>query len=172
MKILIQGAKIIDPNSPFHKKTKNVLLLNGRLSEIGDKNYQADKVIGAEGMMLTPGWFDLGTFAGDPGLEHKEDLNSVCQAAVAGGFTELALLPNTVPSIQTKNDIKYLTRNNDSRLVQVHPLASVTRDNKGEELTEMIDLHEAGAVALPWPQNNLAYRYFLKPFNTQSLTVC
>ncbi|MBX2962207.1 MAG: dihydroorotase [Cyclobacteriaceae bacterium] len=147
MKILIQGAKIIDPNSPFHKKTKNVLLLNGRLSEIGDKNYQADKVIGAEGMMLTPGWFDLGTFAGDPGLEHKEDLNSVCQAAVAGGFTELALLPNTVPSIQTKNDIKYLTRNNDSRLVQVHPLASVTRDNKGEELTEMIDLHEAGAVA-------------------------
>jgi dihydroorotase len=96
--------------------------------------------------LLTPGWFDLGTFVGDPGLEHKEDLESVTKTAAAGGFTEIAVLPNTVPAIQTKNDVNYLTRYNDNRLVQVHALASVTRDNKGEELTEMIDLHEAGAV--------------------------
>lgn len=146
MKILIQAAKILDPQSPFHKKVKNVLLVNGRIAEIGDKNYQADKVISAEGMLLTPGWFDLGTFVGDPGLEHKEDLESVTKTAAAGGFTEIAVLPNTVPAIQTKNDVNYLTRYNDNRLVQVHALASVTRDNKGEELTEMIDLHEAGAV--------------------------
>lgn len=146
MKILIQAAKILDPQSPFHKKVKNVLLVNGRIAEIGDKNYQADKVISAEGMLLSPGWFDLGTFVGDPGLEHKEDLESVTKTAAAGGFTEIAVLPNTVPAIQTKNDVNYLTRYNDNRLVQVHALASVTRDNKGEELTEMIDLHEAGAV--------------------------
>ncbi len=146
MKILIQAAKILDPQSPFHKKVKNVLLVNGRIAEIGDKNYQADKVISAEGMLLTPGWFDMGTFVGDPGLEHKEDLESVTKTAAAGGFTEIAVLPNTVPAIQTKNDVNYLTRYNDNRLVQVHALASVTRDNKGEELTEMIDLHEAGAV--------------------------
>lgn len=146
MKILIQAAKILDPQSPFHKKVKNVLLVNGRIAEIGDKNYQADKVIAAEGMLLSPGWFDLGTFVGDPGLEHKEDLESVTKTAAVGGFTEIAVLPNTVPAIQTKNDVNYLTRYNDNRLVQVHALASVTRDNKGEELTEMIDLHEAGAV--------------------------
>jgi dihydroorotase len=146
MKILIQAAKILDPQSPFHKKVKNVLLVNGRIAEIGDKNYQADKVISADGMLLSPGWFDLGTFVGDPGLEHKDDLESVTKTAAAGGFTEIAVLPNTVPAIQTKNDVNYLTRYNDNRLVQVHALASVTRDNKGEELTEMIDLHEAGAV--------------------------
>ena len=146
MKILIQAAKILDTNSPFHKKEKNVLLQNGRIVEIGDKNYQADKVIKAEGMFLSTGWFDMGTFIGDPGLEHKEDLESGIKAAIAGGFTEIAMLPNTVPVIQTKNDINYLTRGNDSRLLQVHPLASVTKNNKGEELTEMIDLHEAGAV--------------------------
>src|SRR5690606_34225439 len=101
----------------------------------------------AEGMLLSPGWFDLGTFVGDPGLEHKEDINSVAKAAAAGGFTEIAVLPNTSPSVQTKNEISYLTRNNDNRLLQIHALASVTRNNKGEELTEMIDLHEAGAVA-------------------------
>jgi dihydroorotase len=147
MKILIQSARISDRYSPFHKKVKNVLIQNGRITEIGDKNYSADKVIKAEGMYLTPGWFDLGTYVGDPGLEHKEDLESVTRAAAAGGFTELAVLPNTVPSIQTKNDVKYLTRNNDNRLVQIHPMASVTINNKGEELTEMIDLNEAGAVA-------------------------
>ena len=146
MKILIQAAKILDTNSPFHKKEKNVLLQNGRIAEIGDKNYQADKVIKAEGMILSTGWFDLGTSVGDPGLEHKEDLESASKVAVAGGFTEIAVLPNTVPSIQTKNDVNYLTRGNDNRLLQVYPLASVTKNNKGEDLTEMIDLHEAGAV--------------------------
>jgi dihydroorotase len=84
MKILIQAAKILDSNSPFHKKEKNVLLQNGRITEIGDKNYQADKVIKAEGMILSTGWFDLGTFIGDPGLEHKEDLESGSKAAMAG----------------------------------------------------------------------------------------
>jgi dihydroorotase len=146
MKILIQAAKILDSNSPFHKKEKNVLIQNGRIAEIGDKNFTADKVIKAEGMILSTGWFDLGTYIGDPGLEHKEDLESINKVAAAGGFTEIATLPNTSPSIQTKNDVKYLTRHNDDRLVQIHPLASVTKNNKGEELTEMIDLHEAGAA--------------------------
>ncbi len=63
------------------------------------------------------------------------------------GFTEIAVLPNTTPTVQTKNEVSYLIKENDNSLVQIHPLASVTRNNKGEELTEMIDLHEAGAAA-------------------------
>jgi dihydroorotase len=147
MKILIQSPQILDSNSSFHQQEKNVLINNGRVVAIGDKNYSADKVIKAEGMKLSIGWFDLGTFIGDPGLEHKEDLVSGTKAAAAGGFTEIAMLPNTNPSVQTKNEISYLTRNNESRLVQVHSMASVTKNNKGEELTEMIDLHHAGAIA-------------------------
>src|SRR3982750_1585481 len=116
MKILIQSPEIIDSNSPYHKKEKNVLITNGRITEIGDKNYSADKVIRAEGMKLSIGWFDLGTSVGDPGLEHKEDIESVSKAAAAGGFTEIAVLPNTVPSIQSKNEISYLTRGNENRL--------------------------------------------------------
>lgn len=147
MKILIQSPEIIDSNSPFHLQQKNILINNGRIVEIGDKNYTADKVIRADGMKLSIGWFDIGTFIGDPGLEHKEDLESVSKSAAAGGFTGLAVLPNTSPCVQTKNEISYLVKGNDSQLVQIHPLAAVTRYNKGEELTEMIDLHEAGAVA-------------------------
>jgi dihydroorotase len=147
MKILLQAPEIIDSSSPFHQKIKNVLISNGRIAEIGDKSYAADRVVKAEGMKLTIGWFDLGTSIGDPGLEHKEDLESAAKAAAAGGFTELAMLPNTVPSVQTKNEVGYITKGNDNRLVHIHALASVTKNNKGEELTEMIDLHHAGAVA-------------------------
>ena len=147
MKILIQNAEILDPNSPFHQKEKNVLINNGRIAEIGDKNYSADKIVKADGMKLSTGWFDLGTYVGDPGLEHKEDLDSVSKAAAAGGFTEIAVLPNTSPSVQTKNEVSYITRGNDTRLVEIHAMAAVTKNNKGEELTEMIDLHEAGAIA-------------------------
>jgi dihydroorotase len=147
MKILLQGPEIIDSSSPFHQKEKNVLILNGRIADIGDKNFPAERIIKAEGMKLTIGWFDLGTSIGDPGLEHKEDLESGARAAAAGGFTEIAMLPNTVPSVQSKNEVSYITRGNENRLVQIHALASVTKNNKGEELTEMIDLHESGALA-------------------------
>ena len=146
MKTLIQSATIIDKGSIFHTKKKNVLINNGRITEIGDKNYTADKIIDAEGMYLSIGWFDLGAYVGDPGLEHKEDLSSLAKAAAAGGFTHVAVLPNTYPTVQTKNEVSYITQGNDTRLVQIHVLASVTKGNKGEELTEMIDLHEAGAV--------------------------
>ncbi len=121
MKILIQSAKIIAKGSPHHLKKRNVLISSGRIAEIGDKNYQADKVIDADGMILSAGWLDLGAYVGDPGLEHKEDLGSIAKAAAAGGFTEIALLPNTHPAVQTKNEISYITQGNNNRLVQFIP---------------------------------------------------
>ncbi|MEJ0056740.1 MAG: hypothetical protein WDN75_14440 [Bacteroidota bacterium] len=113
MKILIQSATILNSGSPFHKKKKNVLIQNGRITEIGDKNYSADKVIEAKDMILSAGWFDLGAYVGDPGHEQREDVASLMRTAAAGGFTEVAVLPNTSPAVQTKNEISYLTNNND-----------------------------------------------------------
>lgn len=146
MKILIQGARIINPGSSWNGRESNVLINNGQIQDIGDKNFSSDKLIQAKGMILSQGWFDLGTSIPDPGLEHKESLRSGADAAMQGGFTELAVIPNTSPVIQTKNEISYVTGGNPNRLVQIHALAAVTRHNKGEELTEMIDLHHAGAV--------------------------
>jgi dihydroorotase len=147
MKILLQSPLILDKRSSFHKKKRNVLIQSGKILEIGEKSYQADRVIEAEGMILSPGWFDVGTVSGEPGFEHKEDIDSLSKAAMAGGFTELAIFPNVNPPIQAKGDITHLMRKNESRLVQLHAISSVTRDNKGTDLTEMIDLNEAGAVA-------------------------
>jgi dihydroorotase len=146
MKVLIQGARIIDPGSSWNGRETNVLINKGRIQEIGEKNFPHDQVVKARGMVLSAGWLDLGTSIPDPGLEHKEDLQSGAEAAMQGGFTELAILPNTSPAIQSKNEISYVTGGNPNRLVQIHALAAVTKYNKGEELTEMIDLHHAGAV--------------------------
>lgn len=147
MKILIQSATISDPNSSHHQKKRNVLIQNGRIIDIGTKKVTADKVIEADGMILSTGWLDLGTFIGDPGLEYKEDLESASAAAAAGGFTEIVMLPNTVPSVQSKNEVNYITKGNDKRLVQIYPIGAVTLKNAGEELTEMIDLNASGAIA-------------------------
>src|SRR6218665_851353 len=99
MKLLIRSPKIVCPASPHHLKTVNVLIQNGKIAEIGKQVSEAAKEIRAEGMILR----------GDRGYEAREDLYSLNKCAAAGGFTEVALLPNTSPVIQTKNDIAYLT---------------------------------------------------------------
>jgi dihydroorotase len=148
MDILIKSVQVIAQNSANHKKKVDVLISNGKIKSIG-KNVVPEKakVIDGKGMILTAGWFDMRANFCDPGLEHKEDLFSGMEAAAAGGFTGVALLPNTHPVIQSKNDVKYVSQRTADNLVEVHPMAAVTIDTKGEDFTEMIDLHEAGAIA-------------------------
>jgi dihydroorotase len=147
MKILLKAIQIFDPRSPHHKKKKNVLIENGILAEIGDTNYRSDLVIQRKDLKVSPGWFDMRSDFCDPGYEHKEDLISGRNVAAAGGFTEVMILPNTHPVIQSKNEVSYVISGNQSHLVQIHPMGAVTDQTNGEELTEMIDLHTAGAKA-------------------------
>ena len=146
MKILIRDAQILDKASKHHKKKTNLVVDKGVISFIGKEQQKADKIITGKDLKVSTGWVDMFSLLGDPGLEHKEDIHSGLESAAYGGFTTIASYPNSKPPIQTKNDITYLTADNHSRLVQILPLASVTLDNKGEDLTEMIDLHHAGAV--------------------------
>lgn len=86
-------------------------------------------------------------YTGEPGLEYKEDLESLAAAAAAGGFTEVVCLPNTNPVVQTKGAISYIKSKSQYLPVTLLPAGAVTVDAQGKELTEMIDLHQAGAVA-------------------------
>jgi dihydroorotase len=147
MEILLQSVEICDKRSVHHGKKKDVVVGDGKILKIGEGLTSSGMVIPAQGYKLSVGWFDMRSLFGDPGYEHKEDLESGCQTAAAGGFTEVALLPNTKPVVQSKNEIGYLLSGNRNRLTQVHPIGAVTLNAKGEELTEMIDLHKAGAVA-------------------------
>lgn len=147
MNILIKSAEILDPNSDFYKKKKNILIENGQIKKISDIQHKADLIIEGENLKASIGWFDMRVSIKDPGFEHKEDIQSVSIAAAAGGFTEIACLPNTKPLIQSKDVISYIKGKSLSSLINIYPIASVTVDNKGEEMTEMMDLHYAGAVA-------------------------
>jgi len=147
MEIILNSVQIIQPGTALHKKKRSLLIKNGKIEKINNTPISGRNAIDGKGMMLSIGWFDMRSNFCDPGYEHKEDLASGSNTAAAGGFTEVALLPNTHPVIQTKNEISYLISRNESQLTQLHPYAAVTVDTKGEEMTEMIDLHYAGAVA-------------------------
>ncbi|MEQ8413577.1 MAG: dihydroorotase [Imperialibacter sp.] len=146
--LYLKGVKLINPSSEFHLKKVHLSIKNGKIDYLGLKETtSAGKVIEGKDLVVTPGWFDLRANFCDPGMEHKEDLTSGLKAAAAGGFTDVCLLPDTHPTIQTKNDIEYLKSKGRGKVTTVHPMAAVTLGRKGEELSEMIDLHYAGAAA-------------------------
>jgi dihydroorotase len=148
MKILIRSAQIIDSHSPFHGQTQSLLIENGVITQIADQiTAQADVIFDQPNLKVSAGWVDMRVSVPDPGHEYRETLRSVREAAAAGGFTEIAVLPNTHPVIQTKESVSYIAHSGKGHPVQVHPIAAVTIDAHGKDLTEMMDLHQAGVVA-------------------------
>lgn len=146
MKTLIRSAKIICKKSDYHGQVKDIFIENGIIQQIGDVLIlEADEIIEGEDLHVSVGWFDMRVHAKEPGHEYKESLESMELTALAGGFTEIALLPNTHPVVQTRESVNYLKRAGEK--VKFHPMAAVTLNCEGKDFTEMIDLHEAGAVA-------------------------
>ncbi len=147
MEILIKSVLILDRSSEFHNKRRNVLIRNGIIQDITTRNIAASKIIDAKDLILSIGWLDMRAHFCDPGTEAKEDLESGRRAAAHGGFTDVVLQPNTTPVVSTKNEVSYLKSGNANSLTQIHVIGAVTTNIQGTELTEMIDLHQAGAVA-------------------------
>lgn len=129
------------------KQAVNILIADGRIAYVGADAPAHDEVIEGKGAMVSPGWVDMRAFFADPGYEHRETIATGCKAAAAGGFTDVALLPNSNPIVQTKNEIRYLKTSAQDLLTQVHPIGAVTLETEGKEIAEMIDLHTAGAIA-------------------------
>lgn len=151
MSILLKGATVLIPHSERHNQLVDILIGDdGLIKEIGSTiNSEATESIKCDGQYVTLGWFDMRAQFHDPGHEYKEDIRSGVKLAQASGFTDVAILPNTQPVLQTKNDLAYVISKTSTAdaICKVHPMATVTRDAKGEELTEMMDLHHGGAVA-------------------------
>lgn len=148
MQILLKAVKIIDENSEFHLQTKDILIENGIIKQISD-NISANnaQLIEGDNLHVSAGWVDMRVSPKDPGYESKEDLSSLCNAAAAGGFTEIVTLPNTKPTVQTKESIAYYKQFSRTQIVEIHAAAAVTKNCEGKDFTEMLDLHHAGAVA-------------------------
>ncbi len=150
MKILIENARIVDRNSPHHGAIRDILIEDGRIISIGEKlasGVQADKVLRQPGLHVSPGWVDVFAHFGDPGYEYKETLESGAAAAAAGGYTDVFVLPNTKPVVDSKSQVEYIRRAAAALPVRIWPLGSVTRGLEGKDLAEMYDMRNSGAIA-------------------------
>jgi len=156
MKILLTGARIIDPAQTIDA-IADVLLENGKivktgvdlLSSIKSKDAAKIKILELGGMVLTPGLIDMHTHLREPGLEYKETVASGAKAAVVGGFTSIACMPNTDPINDNRSITEFIKRKAvEADLANVYPIGAISKDSAGHQLTEFWDLKEAGIVAL------------------------
>lgn len=148
MKLLLKSLKIVDPASKYHEKTVDIFIQDDKIVKIG-KNLTVSgaKVIDNIGACVSPGWFDIHVNFCDPGFETKEDLHSGARAAASGGFTGVAVMPNTQPSFHSKSEIEYICNQSKGLLVDVMPVGTVSHERAGKDLSEMYDMKLAGAVA-------------------------
>lgn len=158
MNILIKQAQIVDPSSPHHGKTMDILIENGIITSIKQKisTDRNVKVIELPNLHISAGWMDMQVNFCDPGFEHREDLQSGIKAAAAGGFTGVAIVSSTNPPIHSKAQVQYIKNNTADAIVNVYPIGTITQDREGKELAEMYDMQQAGAVAFSDDKNAIA----------------
>lgn len=131
----------------------DILIRDGRIAEIvrsgelEDGAASALPEIDCTGRFVSPGWFDMHVHLREPGYEHKETIETGCRAAAAGGFTSVACMPNTDPPIHTRDVVEYVIEQAEDLPVDVHPIACVSKDRAGEQLAEMAEMVDVGAVA-------------------------
>lgn len=148
--ILITSAKLVLPSHKFHNQQVDVLLKDGLIEAIGANLVAPSKTTltwDAKGCVLSVGFFDLHTNIGEPGFETKEDVQSGTAAACAGGFTGIAVHPNTNPALHSRSEISLLINAAKGNLVDVHPVGAVSKKREGKELAELYDMKVSGALA-------------------------
>ncbi|MGQ0720816.1 MAG: dihydroorotase [Candidatus Eiseniibacteriota bacterium] len=147
MKILIRGGRVIDPAAGLDGPA-DVLIENGVIVAV-ERGIETEgaRTVNAAGLVVTPGFVDMHVHFREPGQEYKEDIASGSRAAVAGGFTTVACMPNTSPPVDNEAIVSRIVRRAaEAGLCRVHPIAAITKGLGGEELTEMMVLRDAGAV--------------------------
>ncbi|MBQ1622293.1 MAG: dihydroorotase [Selenomonas sp.] len=148
MKVLLKGGRVMNPAADFDE-TADVLIENGKVAKIA-KDIPTDDadVYDVTGKLVTPGLIDLHVHFREPGQEAKEDFESGSKAAVAGGFTTVATMPNTNPVVDSAALVRSLKkRAEDVARCHVEIIGAVTKGQQGKELAELGDMVQVGAVA-------------------------
>jgi dihydroorotase len=149
MKLLIKGGRLLDPANGIDDQL-DLLIEDGIVAAIGSDLVAGDaKILDAKNRLVVPGLIDIHVHLREPGYEYKEDIQSGTSAAVAGGFTAVACMPNTDPVNDNKTVTHYIRqRAAEAGMANVFPIGAITKGLKGESLSEMGELREAGCVAV------------------------
>lgn len=151
MKILITNALLCDPESKYNQKVCDIFIDQFKIIGIEPSSKKAfsqkvQKTINAKGSWVLPAFTDMRCALRDPGFEYKEDLSSGAMAALAGGFSTLCCLPSTLPPLQSKAEIDYIVNKGKKQPVTILPYGCISYNREGKELSEMYDMHLAGAI--------------------------
>lgn len=147
MLLLLKNVRIIGDKNEKH--LRDILVRDGVIEAIGD-NLTVEKsadIWDWPDACVSPGWFDAGIQACDPGYEHREDLHSAARAATAGGFTAVVSFPNTSPAVHSKSEVLYVKNKTAGSPVTFHPVGAISQGCEGKDLAELFDMHSAGAIA-------------------------
>ena len=149
MSTLIKNATIIDANSPYHHKKKDILISDGKLEKIADSIPNKDNftIVELENLHVSCGWFDTSVSLGEPGFEERETIKNGLQTAAKSGFTSIAINANTNPVIDSKADVEYLISKANKSAINLYPIAALTQGSKGVEMAELFDMQQSGAIA-------------------------
>lgn len=148
MKVLIQEALVVDPQSAHNGKKLDILVRDGQIALIDIAiDVEADAVISHPDLQVSPGWVDIFSNFADPGYEFKETLESGAAAAAAGGYTDVFVIPNTKPALDSKSQVQYVVHKAAGLPVNIYPIGAISRNTDGKDLAEMYDMHASGAVA-------------------------
>jgi dihydroorotase len=147
--LLLTNARLIDP-SRERDETGDLFIADGVIADSGRGLGRPDgaETIDCKGLVVAPGLIDMRAFVGEPGASHRETFASASQAAAAGGITTIVCQPDTAPVIDNSATVDFvLRRARDTAIVNIHPMAALTKGLRGEEMTEFGLLKMAGAVA-------------------------
>ena len=147
MNILLKSAQIIDNESVYHNTVKDILISDGKITQIADTltAQNTDKVI--EKAYVSQGWTDSSVCFGEPGYEERETLANGMRTAQHSGFTHVLINPLTHPVNDTKAGVQYLQEATRHFAATAHPIGALTEGGKGEHLAELYDMQQGGAVA-------------------------
>ena len=147
MELLIKHGLVVSPEDGLNSEA-DIYIRDGRIADIGENlSFDGANIIDAEGLAVFPGLVDMHVHFREPGFEYKEDILSGSRAAAAGGYTSVCCMPNTKPAADNAAVIEYIKRRAEKALCRVYPIAAITKNQEGRELTEMGELLECGAVA-------------------------
>ena len=147
MELLLKNVKVVDTHSPFNGQVVDIFIKDNQIKQIDRAlSVASAEVFEADGACVSIGWCDIGTQTGDPGFEHKEDLETVAKAATHGGFTHLGTASTTHPVSHSKSEILYTIHNTHADLVDFHPIGALTQDNQGKQISEFYEMYKVGAV--------------------------
>lgn len=164
MKIVLKSATIIDPSSEHHLKKRDVSISNGVIENIADSISTSNnaKEISLKNLHISQGWFDSSVSFGEPGFEERENIENGLKTAAFSGFTSVAVNTNSFPVTDSKGHVKFLKSRAEKNAVSLYPIGALTMKAEGNDLAELFDMKNEGAISFYDYKNPITNANLLK----------